>query len=102
MTDATCQVDGMLDTDWNFGHSDFDWCCDDGQAPSYLTFMVTEQGGRPSELPGHEQDTSFGFQAMGKMTKPLTHWLREFFPTGQKPLVYTGGDSNTHVSISDR
>ena len=51
MTDATCQVDGMLDTDWNFGHSDFDWCCDDGQAPSYLTFMVTEQGGRPSEIP---------------------------------------------------
>ena len=29
---------------WSFGHSDFDWCCDDGKAPSYLLYMVTQQG----------------------------------------------------------
>ena len=28
---------------WSWGHSDFDWCCDDGKAPSYLLYMVTQQ-----------------------------------------------------------
>eukprot|EP01051_Picozoa_sp_SAG22_P016738 SAG22_NODE_2428_length_2581_cov_1.791700_1_plen_88_part_00 len=26
---------------WSWGHSDFDWCCDDNKAPSYLLYMVT-------------------------------------------------------------
>jgi hypothetical protein len=25
---------------WSWGHSDFDWCCDDDKAPSYLLYMV--------------------------------------------------------------
>ena len=55
--------------------------------------MVTQQGAPK----GWKQDNTFGFQAMGKMKKPLTHWLRNYFLDGTKPDIFTGGQSNLHV-----
>ena len=62
---------------WNWGHSDFDWCCDDNEAPSYLLYMVTQQG-HPDGWKTHSQGS--WFQAMGTMNATIIEWLRGYFP----------------------
>jgi hypothetical protein len=66
-------------SEWSWGHSDFDWCCDDGKAPSYLLYMVTEQG-CPS---GWDRKRGSHFQAMGVINKGIIEWLRSYFPAGE-------------------
>ena len=61
---------------WSWGHSDFDWCCDDGKAPSYLLYMVTQQG-----CPGDwDRKSGSWYQAMGQMDMGIIEWLRSYFP----------------------
>ena len=60
---------------WSWGHSDFDWCCDDGKAPSYLLYMVTQQG-HPASWTGKGS----WYQAMGRVDKGIIEWLRSYFP----------------------
>ena len=66
---------------WSWGHSDFDWCCDDGKAPSYLLYMVTQQG-CPKDW--NRKDGSW-FQAMGRVNTSIVDWLRSYFPDGPTP-----------------
>ena len=60
---------------WSWGHSDFDWCCDDDQAPSYLLYMVTQQG-HPANWTGKGS----WFQAIGKSNTTILEWLRSYWP----------------------
>lgn len=62
---------------WSWGHSDFDWCCDDGKAPSYLLYMVTQQG-HPANWTGKGRGS--WFQAMGTVNLGIIEWLRSYFP----------------------
>lgn len=63
-------------SNWSWGHSDFDWCCDDNQAPSYLLYMVTQQG-KPANWTGRGS----WYQAMGSVNLPILEWLRSYFPS---------------------
>eukprot|EP01051_Picozoa_sp_SAG22_P016739 SAG22_NODE_2428_length_2581_cov_1.791700_2_plen_184_part_00 len=67
---------------WSWGHSDFDWCCDDNQAPSYLLYMVTQQG-HPEHWDTRKDDW---FQAMGTVNKTILDWLRGYFPDDQNTV----------------
>ena len=62
---------------WSWGHSDFDWCCDDNRAPTYLLYMVTQQG-HPDRWDSHTQGS--WFQAMGMVNTTIIDWLRGYFP----------------------
>ena len=60
-------------SDWNFGSTDPDFCCSDGNAPSYLLRTLSQQGGHPKTgRPG-------GFAALDRFNGTLEQWLRSYF-----------------------
>jgi len=60
-------------TDWNFGTSDNDMCCDDDQSPSYLIYMVTYQG-HPSDWQGQGKV----YYAIREYDMKLYDWLSSY------------------------
>lgn len=63
-------------SDWNFGVTDPDICCNDGQAPSYMLHTLSQQGGH---IPAGTR--SGNGAALGSVNLPLYEWLRGYFPS---------------------
>merc|ERR1712070_749113 len=68
---------------WDWGHSDFDWCCDDNKAPTYLLYMVTSQG-MPKTFDRKKADW---FQAIGRHNGTILDWLRSYFTQPEAPVI---------------
>eukprot|EP01043_Picozoa_sp_COSAG02_P011603 COSAG02_NODE_430_length_22462_cov_52.755042_9_plen_666_part_00 len=83
---------------WSWGHSDFDWCCDDNKAPTYLLYMVTQQG-HPDGWNSHTQGS--WFQAMGMANTTIIDWLRGYFPEAPLPGPTPPGPSPRQWTTQD-
>ena len=73
---------------WGWGVSDYDWCCDDGKAPTYMLYMVSTQGAPKAWSAVHASRGRFDeFQAMGTSKLPIVDWLRTHFEDETSNLV---------------
>merc|ERR1719265_1920026 len=68
---------------WEWGHSDFDWCCDDNAAPAYALYMVTQQG-HPT---GWDVKKGSWFEAMVRYNGTILQWLRSYFPKVEPEII---------------
>ena len=72
-------------TKWNWGHSDMDFCCNDGQSPSYAVYISSPQ----SHPKRYVRDTSPAgadspwpvYLGIGKHPATLDEWMRSYFPS---------------------
>jgi hypothetical protein len=70
-------IDSFLSniTEWNWGHTDPDFCCADGKAPSYMLHTVSQQG-----MPSNQSDRrTTQFAGMEMYNGTLNAWLRSYF-----------------------
>lgn len=67
-------------TEWNWGVTDPDVCCNDGKAPSYMLHTLSQQGG--TLPPGTK---TFNMAAMGLVNASLFEWFRGYFPSSSSP-----------------
>eukprot|EP01052_Picozoa_sp_SAG31_P023172 SAG31_NODE_1891_length_6975_cov_11.419430_6_plen_528_part_00 len=63
---------------WGWGVSDYDWCCDDGESPTYMLYMISTQG-HPKSWKHSSRGRYDEFQAIGTVNKPIVEWLRTHF-----------------------
>lgn len=68
---------------WNWGHSDAELCCNDGQSPSHIVYINSAQGHpKRNTLTGGKQwsDINFNYYGIGTFDGTLNEWLRSYFP----------------------